>query len=113
VVQYLDFDKDELPDFLLAKEPCFLKRKSFAHERELRAATIISHATMRQLVSEPPRNEAPGQSVPCELTRLLKKVYVSPTAPGWFARTVKAALKRYSLGEITVTQSDLDRDPVY
>ncbi len=112
-IQYLDFDKDELPNFLLAQEPCFLKRKSFAHENELRAMTIIVDVSLAQLVNDPPLNTSSGKALRCRLRTLIKKVYVSPTAPKWFTDTVKGVLKRYKLTEIDVVQSDLDRDPVY
>jgi hypothetical protein len=72
------------------------KRRSFAHERELRAVVIrptwielnryVEHAEEVPNVS--------GMSIPVELDRLIKRVVISPRAEAWFVDLVASMLHR-------------------
>ena len=91
------------------------KRKSFEHERELRA--VISDLPVKESPSEgtPIDYDRPAVSgvwKELELKDLLETVYVSPGAPGWFAELVRSVMDRYGL-DVRLTQSSLDDDPVY
>ena len=91
------------------------KRKSFEHERELRA--VISDLPVKDSPYEGPpidydKPVVAGVWREVELKDLLETVYVSPGSPGWFTELVKGVLSRYGL-DIPVTQSSLDEDPVY
>ena len=76
------------------------KRKSFEHEREVRAL-IRNH-----------ENNGKGISCPVDLDVLIKNVYVSPYAPEWFAEVVRDVVKKYELNKPVVYSAMAD-DPFY
>jgi hypothetical protein len=112
VVHYVDFD-GQVP---LDVPRILLKRKSFEHEREVRAV-----AKDRSWGNSPTFDEdgqprtrfgRGGDYVPVDLERLIDAVYVSPDAQPWFAELVEAVVHRYDL-TCPVQQSDLAKDPVF
>lgn len=76
------------------------KRKSFEHEREVRAL-IRNH-----------ENNGKGVSCPANLDILIKNVYVSPYAPEWFAEVVRDVVKKYELNK-PVLYSTMADNPFY
>ena len=84
--------------------PIFYKRKSFEHEREVRAV-IISRSTDEIFVSESPQPLI--LSIRVDLTELINEVHISPTAPTWLCGLVKNVLKKYQLNNVPVSQSKL------
>lgn len=76
------------------------KRKSFEHEREVRA--LIRN----------PKNDGKGISHPINLNVLIKNIYVSPYAPEWFAMVVQDIVKKYNLDKPVVYSSMKDQ-PFY
>lgn len=101
VVNYVDYNEQFIPEF----DPylAFLyKRKSFEHERELRA--------IKKEVNE--ENFGNGQFEKIRLSYLIENIYVSPSAPIWFFELVNKTIKRYKLNK-PVIQSSLSDDPVY
>jgi hypothetical protein len=77
-VRYMDFDADEI-DKGHRHYGLFLKRKSFAHEQELRATILLP-------------KPGSGTQVSCDLDRLIAKIHVFPKAPAYYAEAVKYAL---------------------
>jgi len=61
---------------------CFYKHPIFAGEREVR---LVAY-------SDSPGDLGKGVSVPVDLLRLIKKVYVSPDAEDWFMNLVREIL---------------------
>lgn len=108
-VRYIDFEKDEPPLGYLGAAS--LKRKSFEHEREVRA-TLYKCNELDSIdgVSE----VAPtGIDIPVNLSNLIENVYVSPAAPRWFFDLVKAVVDRFDC-EFPVHQSGMTRhSPLY
>jgi len=112
MIHYVDYDGESpvhVPRILL-------KRRSFEHEREIRAVAMD-----RSWGNSPrfgpdgqvlTRFGAGGDRIPADLTRLIAAVYVSPEAQAWFVDLVRAVVRRYGF-EFSVVQSDLDRDPVF
>jgi streptogramin lyase len=97
-VRYRDYDRDRvLPatalDYLTSK------RKSFEHEKELRAVILSNTPVIA------------GQSVQCDVETLVESVRVSTLAPSWFRDVVESILKHYGLDR-PVLQSDLGKDPL-
>lgn len=76
------------------------KRKSFEHEREVRA--LIRNHT----------NNGVGISHPVNLDILITNVYVSPYAPEWFAEIVRDIVKKYGLNK-RVLYSSMSDSPFY
>jgi hypothetical protein len=133
-VKYIDYAKEAIPEGYMFS--AFIhKRKSFEHERELRAffQTMPEPAAGRfimpmrdrdgNLISlhEGPRNKEPyvkpapyepGRLVPADLNTLVEAVFVAPAAPTWFFELVKKVCARYQLAK-PVEQSSLDAQPIY
>ncbi len=75
-VLYLDFGKEQWnPREDGPSSPLFVKRKCFAHEKELRAVIPLPKAKK-------------GTFVKCNLDTLINKVYISPFAPSYFKEAV-------------------------
>lgn len=109
VVDYLDYVTDFIPeDNALA--PFLCKRKSFEHERELRALvwTLLKDFTI------PYTNESLDDGIPVsvDLDVLVDKIFVSPTAQPWFSELVRSVTQKYGLNK-EVTQSNLSKGPLY
>jgi len=95
-VEYLDFRKQ----FSGINSAFWRKRKSFQHEREVRAIYFELH------------NKDIGISIHCNLSTLIEAVYISPKAPEWFKRVVDDVNIKYGLN-ITVSKSELNEEPFY
>jgi hypothetical protein len=116
VVEYILYDRDKIPAGNTFW-PLTYKRRSFEHERELRA---VWSAMSRLGSAEPSANAgleykpAPEESVwkQVDLATLVEKIYVSPTAKSWFSELVKKVLTNYRLA-VPVQQSDLAADPLF
>jgi hypothetical protein len=87
------------------------KRVSFSHERELRA--IFWEMDGSPVAQSYKAKIGPnGMALAMDLTALIERVYVSPTAPQWFAEVVEAITKKYSF-TFPVTQSTLAAAPLF
>lgn len=105
-VDYVDYESDWIPEGN-AFSPFLFKRKSFEHEREIRA--IIDDSTIDQENRELPRFEI-GTNIHVDLNILIENVYVSPTSPKWFKDLVSSILSKYELNR-DVIQSTLYQSP--
>jgi hypothetical protein len=106
-VQYIDYETDWLPDSSLFY-PVIHKRKSFEHERELRALFLDS--------PEDPlttNNLQEGYRVEVSLDDLIEAVYVAPTALDWFRDLVGAVKGKYGFAHKPIIRSSLGKDPAY
>jgi hypothetical protein len=115
-VNYISYERDKIPPGN-AFWPLMHKRKSFEHERELRAVWSALHKvadTGPAVASGLEYQPAPQTSVwkPIDLAALAENIFVSPTAQAWFLELVKSVLRSYRL-EVPVRQSDLAAEPLY
>jgi hypothetical protein len=85
------------------------KRLSFSHERELRA---IVWDMAGDAQSYKARIEPSGLAIEADLSALIERVYVSPTAAPWFNNLVGAMTKKCGY-EFPVRQSVLAEAPLY
>jgi hypothetical protein len=115
-VRYIDYDLEPMPEdnFMW---PFMHKRRSFEHEREVRAVILRiptkddpSSETSKLVDLSLPMPE--GIAVAADLRALVEEVRVAPEVPNWFTNAVRDVTTRYSF-EFPVRQSDLDADPVY
>lgn len=81
-VEYLDFVGSVLPT--IPFHSGYAKRKSFAHERELRACLFI-----------PEEDTSPGTSVTVDLDMLIETVFVAPEAEPWLKDVVEGVMQVY------------------
>ena len=98
MVEYIDYEKDEMPwdnVFSLA----MFKRKSFAHEKELRA--IIMEG-----------GNGKSRYLKMELNNLIEKIYIAPSSPIWICNLIKKVIIKYGLNK-EVVNSSLDQTPLY
>lgn len=97
-VRYLDLRQS----FIGINDRLFSKRKSLAHEAEVRAVIRNRFRPSEEL----------GRAMPVDLQKLLVSVVPSPFAPSWFAALVEATLKRYDL-EVKISRSELLSEPFF
>ena len=87
MVQYTDYNKEWITETdLLA--PVLYKRKSFEHERELRAIMNLTDpvsASKLKFIGKPPVD---GEWLHLDLKDLIENVYVSPNTTNWFYELV-------------------------
>lgn len=134
-VHYIDYKKESIYDMGLPSQsfrsPCnrypvrrqleytlaipfMCKRKSFDHERELRAivtchTAISGKYKVNELGFE---SSVTGRLIPVSLNKLIENVYVSPSAPDWYFEAVQVAMKKFGLAR-KVKRSALDCRPLY
>ncbi len=105
-VNYIDYSKDLLPDGNFFY-PFVHKRKSFEHEREIRAVTSDwGHHNEKET------NPNNGRHININLENLIEKVYIAPTAQAWFVELVERITKKYTF-KFTIMPSSLDEKPIF
>jgi hypothetical protein len=107
-VFYIDYDRQVVP-FNNLLWPYIHKRRSFEHERELRAVIVDMKGAFSSPPSEPPPD---GVWRGIDLAALIESVYVAPTAPVWFKDTVHATIKQFEF-KFPVVRSTLDESPLW
>lgn len=125
-VKYIDYERDSMPTTPYLEYR--YKRRSFDHERELRALYIADrlksvpvppneidpnakwYSTIKTIEVEPP--DPGGVKIKTDLDQLVEKVYVSPQARPWYAELIRSLLRRYGRNW-KVQHSSMDDDPVY
>jgi hypothetical protein len=111
VVHYIDYERGVIPESN-AFYSYLYKRKSFEHEREIRAVLMdLPHKEGDGLDMEREQTEA-GKVVPVNLDALIENIYVAPTSPSWFKELVEALSNKYGVRK-NVVQSALDWKPIY
>ena len=109
-VKYIDYEAEWLPEGY-SFYPFLHKRKSFEHERELRAI-IQKYPTKGNEIDYTQEIFDIGAYINVDLYTLIEKIFVSPTAPKWFNDVVKSIINKYDLDK-EVIQSSLAEGPVY
>lgn len=108
VVNYIDYETQWLPEGN-SMWPFVHKRKSFEHERELRA--LVQDLSRMETTAHLPDQEL-GRLVPISPEKLIENIYVAPDAPSWFAELVKKTTLQFKYS-FEVKQSILSKAPVY
>jgi len=109
-VQYIDYETAIIQDdnFFYA----FLnKRKSFEHERELRAIVSVT-PTAEGITDFSKPTIDNGIYIPVNLDSLIENIYVAPTCPKWINELIISITNKYELNT-DVLQSKLDEKPIY
>lgn len=106
-VQYLDhesgFAKSDYPLFHF-----FMKRLEFEHENEVRIIYDSGSEVESKNSSSSSANRLEGISVNVNLSTLIEKVVVDPSAEKWFAELVCAVADRYGFGDRVIPSSLAD-----
>ncbi len=112
MVNYIDYDHEYIP-VRNVFSPFIYKRKSFEHERELRALLWLLDPAAGYLPAIGPLPPPPvkGRWQTVDLNTLIESVYVSPTSPDWFLNLVEKVSSRHGLAK--PLRSRLDEDPLF
>lgn len=114
-VRYIDYKTEAIREGNLYN-PFLHKRRSFTHEKELRAIAT-RHPTLPEGEQFDPvkfwaqETMTDGVSVDLDVAKLVHGVWVAPTSPEWFLSTVKAVGRKYDLPTEIFKRSDLAGDP--
>jgi hypothetical protein len=110
MVEYIDYEHDWVPEGN-SFAALVRKRKSFEHEKELRA--LISEIPVEgESMPVGKINSEWGKAVPIALNQLIENVYVAPSAPDWFAELVRSITARFGF-DFPVIHSSLDAKPLF
>lgn len=108
-VKYLDFQKESIPeeDYYY---PFLYKRKSFEHEKEIRAVILPRPVKIGRNLLKVGRKEGYYANINPDL--LIERVYVSPLSLKWKRELVESVLSKYGLRK-KVRQSNLHGKPLF
>jgi hypothetical protein len=96
-INYIDYTKN----FAGINDSFWYKRKSFEHEREVRAVIKDFKAT-----------EEFGKIVPIKLDTLIDRIYLSPTSQPWFRDLVEDVMRKYEVNK-KIFVSDMNALPFH
>lgn len=111
MIQYIDYSVSTIPLDNGAAQ-FFRKRRSFEHERELRALFIHYPRSTTQWFDYSRRPTDKGRPFPVDLKKLCSEIRVAPQAETWYSELVTKVTARYGLG-LQPQQSELDGEPLY
>jgi hypothetical protein len=109
-VKYIDYESEWIDAGNLLS-PFVHKRKSFEHEREVRAV-ITKWPTGETGFDFAQETIEYGLKLRLDLERLIENIYVAPSAPNWFSGLVSAVVQRYGYS-FSVVHSRLNEQPVF
>ena len=75
-VRYMDFDQDPIDKGGHRHLMGFIKRKSFEHERELRAVVMLPES-------------GKGAGIPCDMNTLIARIHIAPLAEPYYVDAVR------------------------
>lgn len=100
-VRYMNYDREWMDEKFI-HTPALHKRRSFAHEQEVRALMVLQKGGLA--------NTRRGLYYPIDVESLLQQVVISPLMPEWEAELVESLLVRYEIPS-PVVQSQLATSP--
>ncbi len=111
LVKYIDYETEwiEVGNLLT---PFVHKRKSFEHEREVRAVVMKWPPGDDTGLDFTQETISHGLHFPIDLGLLIEHIYVAPDAPQWFAGLVDSVTKCFG-DHYPVIQSKLNQEPLY
>ncbi len=112
-INYHDYDTAQ-PSQNSLYTPMLQKRKSFEHERELRALVMDSDRmnVLRGTWTFEP-NPLPGRVIHAELSILLERLHIAPNAPQWYYDAVGKVVEAFGYSWLPVVQSDMEGSPIF
>lgn len=114
-VKYIDYETEGFDGPVVDSDgfSAFMyKRKSFAHEHELRIITTNRLYTPVSGAGAEVQVVA-GIRFSVDLKRLLRQIVIAPTVSTLFANSVQAVVSRFGLATAIIRRSDLERSPIY
>lgn len=111
MVEYVDYASFHIP-IDNAAAPFFRKRRSFEHERELRALFMRWPVNAEGWEDHSQQPKDNGVLFPVDLGSLVCEIRIAPQAPRWYSVLVSKVVHRYGIG-VEPRQSELDAEPLY
>ncbi len=106
MIRYIDYRNETLKGKNIEIfEPVLTKRKSFEHEKELRAVIWETSESTK-------RTNDGSVLAGVDLEKLIENIYISPSSPDWHKDNIQVIVEKFGLA-IPVLQSELDRQPLY
>jgi hypothetical protein len=113
-VRYRDYATEAIWGASSGVAPTMTKRRSFAHENEVRAVFYAARSGNRYRVSQELYDFVEeGMDIPTDLDTLIECIVVAPQARGWFKDLVRGVIEDYGLGNKEVVTSSLDDRPLW
>ena len=110
MVDYIDYNTELIPEEYIDSR-FFCKRKSFSHEKEIRAV-LINIPNLDNPNSIRSVLDAPGININIDLKELIDSVYVSPKAPNWYKSLLNDLHYKYEF-DFEIFQSALDDNIIF
>ena len=110
-VTYVDYDVTFIGE-METLIPFVHKRKSFEHEREVRALIVVATSGLVKSIIGKPAPYRIGMYHEVDTSMLIKEVVVSPLAEEWFVELVQITARTFGLSAL-VRQSSLADRPVW
>lgn len=110
LVNYIDYEKEWLPEGNFFY-PFMHKRKSFEHEREVRAI-IQEFPSENNEIAVGKKNQINGIKIEVDINLLIKKIYVSPVTQDWIVELTKDVARKFDI-IAPVQKSNLYSSPVF
>lgn len=121
-VKYIDYEQEfishyydttSVNDFTFnGFSPFIHKRKSFEHEREVRALIERPPTISEERIGYYQDTIAHGVKVRVNVERLVEKIYIAPSAPDWLFDLVNSVAQQYSF-KFEIVHSILNEKPVF
>lgn len=112
VVKYIDYEKEPIDANSMISAFVY-KRKSFEHEREIRAiVTKAPPSDGKNGIDFNKETITHGIKIKVDIERLIEKIYVAPNAPNWFSELVSSIVQHYGYN-FTVVHSKLSEQPLF
>jgi hypothetical protein len=114
LVNYIDYETETIPVSKNAYLALVHKRKSYEHEKELRAiitfpVKVFPHGG--ELPKEILDNFPKGILIPVDLDILIEKIYLAPKSPPYMRELLKSITRKYEINK-EIMQSALDDTPI-
>lgn len=114
MMNYIDYSTETIPIIENAFLPLLYKRKSFEHEKELRAVIPFP----KEFYPEPRLgtivtfiSSQNGLDVKVDLDVLIERIYVAPTTEKWIRDLLISVTQKYGIDK-PIEQSSLDANPI-
>ncbi len=111
LIKYIDYEAEIVPHGNIINY-CMHKRRSFEHERELRAliwALEVDKVTKKPMW--PTTANTSGILVNVELENLVQTIVLAPNCLPWFEELVRSLIERYGL-KLEIKRSAMENEPL-
>jgi len=109
-VKYIDYDTEYINAGNIL-EAFMHKRKSFAHEQEVRAL-VSKWPTSEKGIDFTRETIEHGLQIKVDIETLIERIFVAPSAPTWLADLATAIITKYGY-KFDIVHSQLNENPVY